>query len=99
MLGTLGNKLFPWAKSQGAVVFWLPQTTVSTPTGASFSLQPNPSQHARLYNAFSAGVNSRRDATTHLSAGQYVPCELDLGEVPLADGFEQPVVSDAWLLV
>ena len=36
---------------------------------------------------------------THLSARQDVAGQLDLGEVALADGLEQPVVPDVRLLV
>lgn len=36
---------------------------------------------------------------THLSAGQYVSCQFDFGKVALADGFEEPVVSDVWFLI
>ena len=35
----------------------------------------------------------------HLLAGQDVPCQFDLGEVALADGFQQAVVADVGLLV
>lgn len=35
----------------------------------------------------------------HLSSGEHVACQFDLGEVALADGLEQAVVADMWLLV
>ncbi|GAA6074010.1 uncharacterized [Tachysurus ichikawai] len=35
----------------------------------------------------------------HLSTCQDVPRQFDLGKIALADGFEQPVVADMWLLV
>ena len=36
---------------------------------------------------------------TYLSSCQYMPGQLDFGEVPLANGLEQPVVPDVWLLL
>lgn len=36
---------------------------------------------------------------THLSAGQYVSRQFNLGEVAFADGFEQSVVSNVWLFI
>lgn len=36
---------------------------------------------------------------SHLSAREDVACQLDLGEVSLADGLEQPIVADVRLLV
>lgn len=35
----------------------------------------------------------------HLLAGQDVAGQLDLGEVSFADGLEQAVVANVWLLV
>lgn len=43
--------------------------------------------------------NSRCLRPSHLSAGQNVSGQFDLGEVALPDGFEQPVVADVGLLL
>ena len=37
--------------------------------------------------------------SAHLSSCEDVPRELDLGEVPLADGLEEPVVADVGVLL
>lgn len=40
-----------------------------------------------------------RIALAHLFPCEDVSCQFDLGEVAFADGFEQPVVADVWLVV
>lgn len=61
-------------------------------------LPPHPSQHARWLQGTAGAAadswcvcmhaRSRGGSVTHLSAGQYVSRQLDLGEVSLADGLE-----------
>lgn len=35
----------------------------------------------------------------YLFSGEDVSCQLDLGKVSFADGFQQPIVTDVWLLI
>ncbi len=39
------------------------------------------------------------DHEAHLSSCENVSSQFDLGKVALADGFEEPVVADMWLLI
>lgn len=35
----------------------------------------------------------------HLSSGQDMSCQLDLGKIPLADGLEEAVVADVGVIL
>lgn len=52
-----------------------------------------------IMNSFCSTSYAFLLCSTHLSTGQYVPCQFDLGKVSLADGFEQTIVADVWLLI
>lgn len=95
VLWTLWNillNLSPRAESQGSVLFWLlnhggyPGVKFSSSSHLSPSMLSLKTPLVQSWTAYAYIVS--RLSVTHLSAGQYVPCQFDLRKVSLADGFE-----------